>query len=145
VVPGSYVIKMGDMMQKWTAGYYRSACYRVVNHNKKPRFSAPFFLNGNIDLKCKALDGSGVETVIGEHIRQRLFETIGARRERSWGRWRRSDGADPWSSVSSCARPDRVSVHRIVKVVSVKNAKLIPQIDLHRANSRQLLKVRRRS
>lgn len=77
VIPGSYVINMGDMMQKWTAGFYRSARHRVVNHNKRPRHSAAFFLNGNIDLKCRALDGSGVETTIGEHIRQRLFETIG--------------------------------------------------------------------
>jgi isopenicillin N synthase-like dioxygenase len=85
VIPGSYVINMGDMMQKWTAGFYRSARHRVVNHNKKARYSAPFFLNGNIDLKCRALDGSGVETVIGEHIRQRLFETIGGEAGRKLG------------------------------------------------------------
>ncbi|KAL4790349.1 hypothetical protein BDV19DRAFT_382360 [Aspergillus venezuelensis] len=73
----SYVINMGDMMQKWTAGYYKSARHRVVNNNTKPRYSAPFFMNGNLDLKCHALDGSGEVTVIGEHIRQRLMETIG--------------------------------------------------------------------
>lgn len=73
----SYVINMGDMMQKWTAGYYKSALHRVVNHNVLPRYSAPFFMNGNLDLKCSTLDGSGVDTVIGEHIRQRLMETIG--------------------------------------------------------------------
>lgn len=77
VKPDSYVINMGDMMQKWTAGYYRSARHRVINSNTKPRYSAPFFLNGNLDMKCSALDGSGEVTVIGEHIRQRLIETIG--------------------------------------------------------------------
>lgn len=77
VKPHSYVINMGDMMQKWTAGYYRSARHRVVNQSTKPRHSAPFFLNGNLDLVCRALDGSGVETTIGEHVRQRLVETIG--------------------------------------------------------------------
>ncbi|KAL4735891.1 hypothetical protein BDV11DRAFT_208117 [Aspergillus similis] len=75
--PHSYVINMGDMMQKWTAGYYKSALHRVVNSNTKPRYSAPFFMNGNLDLKCYALDGSGEVTVIGEHIRKRLMETIG--------------------------------------------------------------------
>jgi isopenicillin N synthase-like dioxygenase len=64
-------------MQRLTAGYYRSALHRVVNHNTKPRYSAPFFFNGNLDYKCRSLDGSGVETVVGEHIRQRLMETIG--------------------------------------------------------------------
>lgn len=73
----SYVINMGDMMQKWTVGYYRSATHRVVNSNTKARYSAPFFMNGNLDLKCHALDGSGEVTVIGEHIRRRLMETIG--------------------------------------------------------------------
>ncbi|KOC16917.1 2OG-Fe(II) oxygenase family oxidoreductase [Aspergillus flavus AF70] len=81
----SYVINMGDMMQKWTAGYYRSARHRVVNHNVRSRYSAPFFLNGNLDLKCRALDGSGVETVIGEHIRRRLMETIGGEAGRKLG------------------------------------------------------------
>ncbi|KAF7592431.1 hypothetical protein BBP40_000279 [Aspergillus hancockii] len=81
----SYVINMGDMMQKWTAGYYRSARHRVVNSSTKPRYSAPFFMNGNLDLKCHALDGSGVETVIGEHIRQRLMETIGGEAGRKLG------------------------------------------------------------
>ncbi|TVY85263.1 2-oxoglutarate-dependent dioxygenase tropC [Lachnellula suecica] len=85
VKPGSYVINMGDMMQKWTAGYYRSALHRVVNHNTKPRYSAPFFFNGNLDLKCTTLDGSGVETVVGEHIRQRLMETIGGEAGRKLG------------------------------------------------------------
>ncbi|KAJ5543173.1 hypothetical protein N7535_005602 [Penicillium sp. DV-2018c] len=77
VKEGSYVINMGDMMQKWTVGYYRSAVHRVVNSSTKARYSAPFFMNGNLDLKCHALDGSGEVTVIGEHIRRRLMETIG--------------------------------------------------------------------
>ena len=68
---------MGDMMQKWTAGYYRSARHRVVNSNTEARYSVPFFLNGSLSLKCAALDGSGTETIVGEHIRQRLIETIG--------------------------------------------------------------------
>jgi len=74
----SYVINMGDTMQRLTAGYYRSALHRVVNHNTKPRYSAPFFFNDNLDWKSRSLDGSEVETVVGEHIRQRLMETIGS-------------------------------------------------------------------
>jgi isopenicillin N synthase-like dioxygenase len=83
--PHSYVINMGDMMQKWTAGYYRSALHRVVNSNTKPRYSAPFFMNGNLDVKCYALDGSGEVTTIGEHIRKRLMETIGGEEGKKLG------------------------------------------------------------
>lgn len=73
----SYVVNIGDMMQKYTAGYYRSARHRVVNSAQEHRYSVAFFLNGQLKLNVKALDGSGVETVVGEHIRQRLVETMG--------------------------------------------------------------------
>ncbi|XDG01031.1 hypothetical protein ABKA04_000646 [Annulohypoxylon sp. FPYF3050] len=72
----TYVINMGDMMQKWTAGYYRSARHRVITSGTTHRYSTPWFLNGQLKLKCEALDGSGVETIVGEHIRQRLIATM---------------------------------------------------------------------
>ncbi|KAI1393298.1 Clavaminate synthase-like protein, partial [Hypoxylon trugodes] len=73
---GTYVINMGDMMQKWTAGYYRSARHRVITSGSNHRYSVPWFLNGQLKLKCETLDGSGVETIVGEHIRQRLIATM---------------------------------------------------------------------
>lgn len=51
----SYFINIGDIMQKWTVGYYRSALHRVVNSSTKARYSAPFFINENLDLECHAL------------------------------------------------------------------------------------------
>jgi len=77
VVSDGFVINMGDMMQKYTGGYYRSARHRVLTNREKHRHSVAFFLNGNLKLNAKALDGSGKETVIGEHIQQRLIETMG--------------------------------------------------------------------
>ncbi|KAH0600353.1 hypothetical protein MHUMG1_01349 [Metarhizium humberi] len=74
---GAYVINMSDMMMKLTGGYYRSARHRVVTNHRNHRYSVAFFLNGNLKLVAKALDGSGTEVVIGEHIRQRLIETLG--------------------------------------------------------------------
>lgn len=78
VVEDAFVVNMGDMMQKYTGGYYRSARHRVLTNRNKDRHSVAFFLNGNLKLNAKALDGSGVETVVGEHIRGRLIETMGA-------------------------------------------------------------------
>lgn len=77
VQENSFVINIGDMIQKWTGGYYRSARHRVITQSEKHRFSVPFFFNGNMKLKIKALDGSGVETTVGEHIKQRFVETLG--------------------------------------------------------------------
>jgi isopenicillin N synthase-like dioxygenase len=77
VVPEGFVINMGDMMQKYSAGYYRSARHRVLTNRDKHRHSVAFFLNGDLKLKVKALDGSGAETVVGDRIQQRLIETMG--------------------------------------------------------------------
>ncbi|KAF7596509.1 hypothetical protein BBP40_001381 [Aspergillus hancockii] len=77
VVEDAFVVNMGDMMQKYTGGWYRSARHRVLTNRDKHRHSVAFFLNGNLELNAKALDGSGVETVVGEHIRGRLVETMG--------------------------------------------------------------------
>ena len=62
--------KLTDMMQKWTVGYYRSGLHRVVNSSTKARYSAPFFMNGNLDIECHPLSGSGEVTVIEERIRR---------------------------------------------------------------------------
>jgi isopenicillin N synthase-like dioxygenase len=72
-----YVINIGDMVQKFTGGYYRSARHRVVTFTENHRYSVPFFLNGQLKLNCITLDGSGSETIVGEHIRGRLLETMG--------------------------------------------------------------------
>ncbi|KAK1977256.1 citrinin biosynthesis oxygenase CtnA [Colletotrichum cereale] len=77
VKEGAFVINMGDMMQIYTAGYYRSARHRVITNTDKERHSVAFFLNGNLKLECKPLDGSGGRTIVGEHIRQRLVDTMG--------------------------------------------------------------------
>lgn len=77
VVENAYVINMGDTMHRWTAGHYRSARHRVVNYSKAERNSVVFFLNGDLILKIKPLDGFGKETSIGEYIRLRLPDTMG--------------------------------------------------------------------
>ncbi|KAL9619342.1 MAG: hypothetical protein Q9160_006022 [Pyrenula sp. 1 TL-2023] len=77
VKENSLVINIGDVMQKWTGGYYRSARHRVVTSTSRHRYSVPFFLNGDLKLRFRALDGSGEEIAIGEHIRNRVMETVG--------------------------------------------------------------------
>ncbi|MCJ1473379.1 hypothetical protein MMC13_002030 [Lambiella insularis] len=78
VMENAYVINMGDTMHRWTAGHYRSARHRVVNYSGVERSSIAFFLNGNLKLQIKPLDGSSdEETNIGEHIRSRLAHTMG--------------------------------------------------------------------
>ncbi|KAF3023066.1 hypothetical protein E8E14_012825 [Neopestalotiopsis sp. 37M] len=81
VVEGGFVINIGDLMQKYTAGYYRSARHRVVTFSEKDkhRYSIAFFLDGNLEFKTGALDGSGPETEVGEYVRSCLMNTLGTR------------------------------------------------------------------
>ncbi|KAH8889985.1 Clavaminate synthase-like protein [Thozetella sp. PMI_491] len=76
VKENTFVINMGDIMQKWTNSYYRSARHRVITYSAKTRYSVPFFFNGNMKLKIKALDGSGDEDIVGEHIQRRFVKTL---------------------------------------------------------------------
>lgn len=77
VTPDSYVVNIGDLVQKWTAGYYRSALHRVINFGENHRYSAPFFLNGNMKLKIQPLNGSGQEFGVRDHFMWRLKTSLG--------------------------------------------------------------------
>ena len=54
---GSFVINIGDMMQRWTNNVYSSTVHRVVDNaaGTKRRFSIPFFFNANCDALVKCL------------------------------------------------------------------------------------------
>jgi isopenicillin N synthase-like dioxygenase len=44
-VPGSFVVNVGDMLQRITSGRYVSASKRVVNRSGRPKISMPFFFD----------------------------------------------------------------------------------------------------
>lgn len=82
VTPDSYVVNIGDLVEKWTAGYYRSSLHRVINLGEQHRYSAPFFLNGNMKLEIQSLDGSGHHFGVREHFMMRLRRSLGAERSK---------------------------------------------------------------
>ncbi|KAL4180350.1 hypothetical protein AMTRI_Chr13g91680 [Amborella trichopoda] len=45
LVPNSYIINIGDIVQVWSNDEYVSAEHRVVVNSKRERFSMPFFYN----------------------------------------------------------------------------------------------------
>lgn len=76
----AYVVNVGDMLQMWTSGRYRSSLHRVVNRSGSDRYSVPFFFDGNVECVLKPLDGSGAggkHLTVEEHMKERFATTYG--------------------------------------------------------------------
>ena len=55
VEPEAYVVNIGDMMEAWTNGAFRSTPHRVLNLSPE-RFSMPYFVAANHDAMIKPFD-----------------------------------------------------------------------------------------
>jgi isopenicillin N synthase-like dioxygenase len=59
-IPGSFVVNIGDMLDRMTGGFYRSTPHRVRNAAPHDRLSFPFFFDPNLDAEVKAIPIAGV-------------------------------------------------------------------------------------
>lgn len=93
----AYVVNVGDMLQMWTSGRYKSGLHRVVNRGGKDRYSVPFFYDGNVDCVLRPLDGKGMAEdggkvgggkwpTVEEHMRWRFASTYGRGQKRDDGK-----------------------------------------------------------
>ncbi|KAF2107578.1 hypothetical protein BDV96DRAFT_297086 [Lophiotrema nucula] len=71
----AYVVNVGDMLERWTNGGYKSTVHRVINTSGTDRYSVPFFYDGNLDFVIKPLvDGDGREEEEGFTVEQHMLE-----------------------------------------------------------------------
>ena len=86
----AYVFNVGDMLQMWTRGVYKSSLHRVVNRGGMDRYSVPYFFDGNVDCVLKPLDGGiceggGEPLTVEGHMRERFGSTYGRGKKKEEG------------------------------------------------------------
>jgi len=55
-IAGTFVVNLGDLMQRWTNGLYRSNMHRVRNNSAtRDRYSMPFFYGPRPDSRIECL------------------------------------------------------------------------------------------
>jgi hypothetical protein len=50
-IPGAFVVNIGDMMERWTNGLWRSTIHRVVHRGEDFRVSVPFFYEPDFNAR----------------------------------------------------------------------------------------------
>jgi len=86
-IEGTYVVNIGDLLQRWSNDMYKSNMHRVLNRNDtgKSRYSIPFFQDGDNDATVSCL-ASCRDTAhpakypdcnIGEYLGMKIRETYG--------------------------------------------------------------------
>lgn len=62
-IDGALVCNLGDMLDRLTAGHYRSTPHRVRNQSGKERLSFPYFFDPDWDAQVEALPNLPVDSV----------------------------------------------------------------------------------
>jgi isopenicillin N synthase-like dioxygenase len=80
VMPGAFIVNIGDCLMRWTNDIYVSTPHRVVNHSGRERYSIAFFFDPNPEAIVAAIPScvpSGAEPLYppiaaADHLKARL-------------------------------------------------------------------------
>jgi isopenicillin N synthase-like dioxygenase len=84
-IPGTYVVNIGDLFERWTNGRYHSTPHRVTNASGRERHSVPYFFTGNPTHEVACLPTCLAEgesprfapVTVEEHLRECYRRTYG--------------------------------------------------------------------
>jgi len=100
VQPEAYIINIGDMMEAWTNGAFKSTPHRVLNLSSE-RFSMPYFVAANYDTVIEPFEKLVTSSTpakyssfkAGLHLERMLLRDFPyLRKRRSAGVWATADG-----------------------------------------------------
>ena len=116
-VDGTFVCNIGDMLDRMTAGFYRSTPHRVRNRSEHGRLSFPFFFDPNFEAKVEPIrmdvDPEGTDIVAdgrdrwdkldihafrgtyGDYVLQKVSQVFPGLAQRTGG-----SGDRPWATRS---------------------------------------------
>jgi isopenicillin N synthase-like dioxygenase len=97
-IPGAFVVNIGDMIERWTNGIWKSTMHRVIHRgdggeNGQGRISVPFFFEPNFDAMVKPLDKCVKESgrprmhegsTYGEHLLTKVFSNFYYSKRTDW-------------------------------------------------------------
>lgn len=99
---GALVVNLGNLMMRWTNDRYVSNLHRVINKSGRPRYSIPFFFNGNPDFLVRCFQScrgdGGLEkydaVTVGDWIAARYADTYKTGGGKAAGELSIKDAAD---------------------------------------------------
>ncbi len=96
---GCFVVNLGDLLTRWTAGLYRARRHRVCGAGLRDRYSIPFFLDPSVDAvietvpTCRDRPGADAAPVsAGAFLQSRFDETFNYREKT--GNYREKTGGN---------------------------------------------------
>lgn len=88
-IPGTFVVNIGDMMERWTNGVFTSTLHRVINISGRERYSIPFFFDPDFHAPVECLKtclGDGAKfppTTAGQHLLDMINASFSYHKEKA--------------------------------------------------------------